>query len=361
MSLSAEKLEQYLVPFGIKIQRVFLSKEMHYIQCITLKQVVGILIEVPAKFQFYYETLRCPILHLTPVGSAPNADTNASEEFMQENYNNSERFLNLPAQHREPITEHLEHAYKHTILKTEIEENEKLVQSGIHKQLQRLKYSVQGMQHRLAISKKKFLGVISETHSGVELFASDRGLEISAEKRLFVVVKFGVLWDKLSVIENEAKDIITGVYQILNNTQSSHLKNIQSLMERYKTVSVRSDGLMKLKNDYLGNIVRYSELLAEADKLETSIRLEMEKEKQVETGAFYKEMRKNHRVDKLNKKLENVLENKLAIQKTLHGIREACDHGFLETDDILFDNIVWMDRVLENFEQLAELEKKLSK
>ena len=364
MSLSFTKFEQFLHAHSFSIGRVFIGSSTYLVECIAMDTIIAICVSIPKTFDFDISQFK-NIVKLAPIKM--NVGTNEvdnfilpSDGFISDNYANTDTYVGLPSHnHKEPMGTHLEQLYKHTIVKGDLQKENNIILHSIHRQLNRLKYCIQGMQHKLACARGQFVQVLGE--NDIQVYSAQTNITPNSKFELFVVVEFTTMWDKIDLITKESSDIINGIYKILNMTQNTHVKNISMLVKRYDSIIVHSEFLIALKSQYTDHIERYTELLQDVLKKELDARVVLIQDREVKTTSLAQEMRKTHRVTISEKKLSKILKTKNELVESLVDLRLNANTTFLEIDTILFDNIVLMDKVLDNFNRLDIIKDDLDK
>jgi myosin heavy subunit len=284
-----------------------------------------------------------------------------SDSLLESSYSDVDTVMSLPEGSRRNLSmsEHLDESYKNNIILKDMKGNDTLLVNYIRRQLRRLKYCVRGMSHRISISNGRYLGVVNRDDE-IDLYKCDKMRKDNIQ-RLYIVVDFNIFYDRINTIKPDITEIFEGIYRVLNNNQKIHSKNIKTIMERRDNILKQSDILQSAKKDYNKYIKQYTNLLKELCDYETDkmTKLDQISSLDVETGNLQHDMKRNHRIKKLQKELQELDKTKKELTKTLKDVREKHENLTLNIDSILFDNIVMLDKIFKNFDKLNFLEKQL--
>jgi len=216
------------------------------------------------------------------------------------------------------------------------------------------------MPHKIAYIQNNVCGIIQFEDNKVKIFKSDYKITEYEEPRLYVVVNLKILYDKIDHIDYEGNQIISGIYKILNNTQHSHVRNIKLLMERCKNIFVASDKLSNYKQKFVAFIEEYVGLLHTFNESEEKLERELAHLNEQHTDSYQQDMRRTSQLAKVEKRLDKCRKEKQEVIQTIQLMRSKNESLTLEIDNILFDNIIMVDKTLENFERLSKLEKLIN-
>ena len=179
--------------------------------------------------------------------------------------------------------------------------------------------------------------------------------------KLYVVVELSVFHDKIDSIEEEAEQILNGIYKILTHTQTSHVENISKLIERLPSIQSTSDKLLVYKSNYLEHIEKYVELLEKWTDKQENAEMKLAIANDQLPNSIRHDMKRTHSIDRLHKQIDECKKARREIIAGLEKIRGDNEHLSLDLDYILFDNIVMIDKTIQNFDYLTKMEKTLRK
>jgi hypothetical protein len=358
-TLSLDKFQQFIQQYGFMSSRYFSMDKCIFIECCSITTGELFICQVPDNYTFMINTPSINI-QLVNTDNSPEDDlqyyATQDESIIEQNYINEESHNIISTIHKVPIKEHLHSTYKHKILLKDIESNEKLIIKNIYRQCERLKYSVQGLQHKFMILKTPYIALLTQDDK-IQIFKSD--LPSSTKLDLRIVIDLKIFIDKIKNIDDEVTQLNKGVFNILNNNQKTHVRNIKKILERRENILQHSEYLFNVKNEFQNQIEKFSKLLVDTMKLEQDKELEIQHittmNNENNIGQDLKYTHKKHNLTREHSKLQKI---KFKILETLKSLREQQSHISLTIDTMLFNNIVMLDQIFKNFQQLENIKMK---
>lgn len=356
MSLSTNKLKQFLDSSGYIVSRYFLvNGKCRYVDILNTNKAISILLYIPNNYDFEMMN-ETNIFHLEYVHLDDKEHDEISdyveidENNVQKHYQpTGELSMTLPEKTQVSMSQHLNSSYQHNIILKNTNKKLHVRCHDLKRQLERFKYSIQGMQHKIALFQSPYIGVINEKNN-VEIYTSEY-LENKVSKHIYVVIDFKIFYDKSSIVTNDIEYITTGLFTILETNQSLHLQNINYLSQKNKDISQHSTRLSKNKHELQQYIEKYSNLLNEVVTEETKYELEM-KEIEMLPQTTLTDTKLKQTLFKKIQKLKKVKENLI---QHIQSLKLQYEHISLTIDSLLFDNIIMMDKIFRNFKQLEQL------
>jgi hypothetical protein len=360
MSLSIDKLEYFAKLNGYGILRYF-EKSNRLFACEVLSTQTGdaSIVFIPKEYNF--QTNSDEKQHtIKIVNVADNMEDNI-EDFVQitnsdirQSYSDLEIDSHLPSLHKASMSEHLDNIYKHTIILDDLKEKDSILIKDMYRQLRRLKYCLHGIQHKLAIMNAPYLGIINQDNE-IEIYYIDK-LKRETIRKLYVVVKLDLWFDKVNVIDDEINQIFTGIYSLLNTNQLQHTKNIQKMIKRNSHIATDSQKLSKYKMQCQAHIDKFNGLLTKANEIISGIQKEIDFEQnEINENDLNADMRRSHKINKLQTKIRKVYNKKETTLKHVVDLKSNYEDVSLSVDSILFDNIIMLDKIFSNFKTLETL------
>lgn len=356
MTLSIEKLHYFLDVNHYTPQKYFMYKnKCRFIEVLSLKYATSFLLVV-SSFNFHippgdnvFEMAKLPTLHLSDDVSDY---IHISEHTIEKSYNTVDANVDMPESHHRPMSDHLSDLYKHEVIVEDVKQAESIVLKNMARQLNRLKYCVHGLQHRVGILHSSFLGVRED-----EKLVLYQILNTTPRKTpvLYVVVDFSIFYDKVKVVAHEINQLYQGIYSILNHNQDKHTRNLQHIIENKHNVLKNAGKLQTTKKKYVEYIKQYNEVLQKLYRYEETLLEELDRYKVPQDNDVRQDMKRVQQKQAIEKKLNKVRQTKKTLIDTLSELHEKNQNLTLTIDNVLFNNIVMMDKMFKNFELLDQL------
>lgn len=367
-SLSIEKLQYFVKNNGYEIHKIFTKNSNCFlVELMSVNTIDFILLYIPEKYKFNVpDTIYTyPLVEVSsPDASKKTDDINdyihVSERIIESSYSDMENIVKLPVTGRNlAMSEHLNHSYRENVILDDIEGNDDMLKKDIYRQIRRLKYCIKGMPHRIAIMNAQYIGIL-DTNDNIIMYHSEN-LQRKSEnpKKLYIVIDFKMFYDKINTMEDECSQLLRGIYGVLNNNQKIHAKNITHIMNKRDNIAEQSCFLQKCKAEYMKYIDQYVDLLEELNSYERSKEQELDHLKIVDNDNIHSDMKRSHKKQKIEKEIREMTRTKRELISTVKDVKTKNEHLALSIDTILFDNIVMLNKIFENFAQLDQLEKKL--
>lgn len=230
-----------------------------------------------------------------------------------------------------------ESSYRKCIMLSDMSSADVAELSSIYRQISRLRYTIQGLDYRIGIQFKNYLIVIRRDMS-IECFAIKHHPR-NPQKRLFVVPDLEILYHKGSHMIEDILTIEGKIKQVVLNTYDTNLANLTRVAASISTAEAK----LAQSKEQEGKIVRSIERLVKVVQTiddgiaSLSPRLTIVSE----IGPVRAEIAR----------LEGLREESIDM---ILALRSQYDTMFLQTDSILFDNSIMLERVLENLGKFAD-------
>lgn len=359
-NLSIEKLEHFFQMNQLHVVKYYTIKnsyqeECRYIELQTPYTVDTILMYVPEKYHINV-SYKPNLVTLYPIAYTVKDDTDTIDQFIHspdasilKNYGKVDVHSSIPTSfHKQAMSTHLDEMYNQTV--TVYKDDDKMMMQNIYRQIRRLKYTLQGTQHNLAIFHQSFSGFL-DGGKNIKMYESKEHIPL---RQIYIVVDFNILHDKIVDIEQEVSHIYLSLYSILNNTQNTHIENLQRLMALHHNISATVEPIREQKEKYLRQLVQLRELLKVNQEQEYDIQREIEELTSLQIGNLQHDMQRGYKRDKLGKDLYKLKKRREEINSAIKDIIMANNHISLETDEILYDNIIMLDKIFGNLEKLKK-------
>jgi len=352
MPLSIQKLQKFLSLKGFIITKYFTIHSICIyieIECINTSDIF--LLYIPSKYEFVIN--KDKNVYKMQYYDDQNAETDSNIE-------NAYKEIELnktPELKNGNIAFYLEDNYKKSIniKDTPVEDTKEI--KNIINQMKRLKFCVQNVKYKIAISYKNFLCSIKRDDSIESYLIQD--YPIKKHKKLYITVDLELLYEKIDSVMLNITTIKEGIYNILSNNQLNHTKMIHKLIEEKTNILEQCNNTIINKNKYDNYIKEATYILGFISKAETGIIKNIyeinEKYNNKSLQSLNNDIDKSHHISKLNNELTDVKKIKEDIINTLFELRIKKDDIILTIDKIMFDNSVMLDSIFRNVKSLTEI------
>ncbi len=377
MPLSIQKLDDLFLTKGFIPKRYFkLHNLCVFIEVISSKSADTFMISLPSKYKFDLSgnvDLRsdADIFRLKAVSTEERDDI--TDEYagspdnidLEKKYAEVEMDTTLPFKNRGlkqvSMAERLIETYKRPISLKDLEKQDTLDVKDIFRQLKRLRYCVQSIRYKLIIIFKSYLCVLNLDDS-IECFYIRNFSQSQNNRNLLVTCDLELMYEKIDSIEDDIRHVMNGIYKVLDKNQLAHSKNLQLLLEKRSDAAVSSEFIYRKKEGMKTYMTSFENLLSstvgsEKKVLEKLAQLRERREQEASTKGLYSDIEYSHEKKRIEDELAKIRRVKGEIMENIIKVKERLENICLTVDKILFDNIVMLDTIFENFDQLGELAK----
>lgn len=351
MSWTFDKIQLLLTNKDYEIRKLLKCKTEMYIDIFSKRTAESILLkvqsslQVPSSIPLYY----CASILSRSANEDLKDFTNVPESFIEKSYSE----INPPFTMAPSDTTQLTHAYKQKVITEDLEGEERVIQNAIFGQLRRLKYCVKGMNQSLAMYRGGIFGIL-EDFDRIHLYSCNRMKKNSKDIHLYMVVELPVFVDKMEFIEQECSQVIQGIYSILISNQNIHSSHIRRLTERTKSIVEETSSVYLLQEKYSKYITEFKSLLDNINVYESQTLSDYERIKSQNVDSLQQDMKRTNQIRKLEKDLYDMSNTKKTLLDSLENLKRNKERIVLDTDSLLFDNIVWLNKLVENLDKLKQ-------
>lgn len=366
-TLSIEKFQQFIEPYGFIISKFFSDEQRCiFIELCTVRGV-RMICSVSTNYIFKLSNHECVKIKKIIVENDNDSKkedlsyyTQQDEQFIEEKYSdpNLQHNHTISTINKISMKEHLHSTYKHKVLLKNMESVEQINIKNIQRQCARLKYCIQGLQHKLMISHYSYLGLLDEDDN-IQIYMNENN---SKKRDMHIVVDLKIFIDKIKSIEDEVVQLQKGVFSILNCNQVTHIKNIKNLLENKENFQTQSENLFSLKNELLDKIERFSILLQENNELQKDKEIELHHIMSTHgNNTAYFDIKVTHKKENISKQLDKLKKMQADMLKIITNLNNEYANIGLLIDTVLFNNIVMLDQIFKNLSDLDNLKIKEKK
>ena len=222
MTLSIQKLEKFLALKGFIPTKYFtINSTCVYIEIMSLENSDIFLLYIPSKYNFFVDKDR-------NVYKMQYYDEKDIDENIENTYKEID-FIGTPEIKNGNIAFHLEENYKKSISIKDIATDDTKEVKNIINQIKRLKFCVQNVKYKIAISYKNFLFSIKRDDS-IESY-SISNYPMKNFKQLYITVDLELLYEKIESVILNMKTIREQYFIVFTVPQSPPLTLLENVPE----------------------------------------------------------------------------------------------------------------------------------
>lgn len=251
---------------------------------------------------------------------------------------------------------HLEEAYKHSILLKDMNKEDGKDVDEIQRQLKRLRFCVQNIPFKLAIYSKKYLCIVSPDNT-VQCYMIKNYSNLS-NRKLYIVADIEILFKNIKESENHIRNIRSSLYKILDKTQTFQVSNLNNIFTQKQNISTY---IVDIKAKRLSLISTMEKLKTMLKKLSESEKQNIDKLNSIisNRNSSYNEINKDlaisHAKRKIEEELNSIRQVKQDVIRNLIKVKDKYEDLYLTMDKLWFDNIVMLDRVINNIKEINNM------
>lgn len=345
MGLSIEKLRILLKNLSFICSKIYvLDGYCFYIEVISLKTSDVFLLYIPSKYEFKIDdsllsntVFKIKLLEVD--------ETNDGE--IGEHYDAN---IRLKPAKDEDMNEHLETQYKHDITLKDISKDDNFELVSILKQLKRLRYSVQNIKYKMAITYKNFICLIRRDDSiecyHVKHFPKD------PNRRLLITTDLEMLYGNTDQLDYDIPHIQNEIYKVLEKNQNLHTSVIDSILESKNDVMLIANKMQAKRTLYEDYYNRLTKMMEQLIQKEMYLDDEMKRIEQPTINSLYSDYDIVNKRKQIQDEIYEVVEIKKECSRLLNIIKINRENILLNIDKLMFDNTVMFDHMIKNFKKL---------
>lgn len=352
MPLSFSKLNEFITSKGFIPNKYFvMNGSCFYIEIFSLKTSDIFLLYIPSKYDIHIKTSEniYKIKYVDMSNSENITDEYGIKPDIENAYGNMQIQLSPDREHLE---EHLENNYKHAISLTDISQDDTADLKSVYRQLKRLKYCVQNLKYKLAITYKNYICSITRDDSIQCLTIKNYPRDDS--KKLMVVVDLETFYEKNDKLIEDISVVRQSIYRVLERNQNLHGQVIEKIIKNKKEISSIPQLTELKKNKYDTMMTKLQEMLAIMTEAEKKTAEELYRLNDNQTQDLQNDINRVHHKTRLEKELDKINTIRANISKSMLIIREKRENSTLNIDKIMFDNTIMFDSMVKNFAKLKD-------
>jgi hypothetical protein len=345
VNVNTRKLRNLLQSGGLYIQAYFIrpeTKTVRFIQCIT-QLAITILIYISSD---YVLTSDNPSVTWEIGGIDLDSTPPAPEEIMEEYEENLETTIDA----LDTSENGLRHGYQVPV-NLEQQPTEELIElRDIVNQLDRLKHSVAGIPYGLAVAYGSYLVYLDSSGDVIGYHIADFPHSTNT-RRLYVVCDLETVYSKLAVLPSDTDKIYRSITGILTKNQRRLARGLANIIQNKGSALQLTQNINTRAKELSDNIQKFGELYRHAGEAVRNLESRISA---ISDSNVYEDISGSGERYHLNRDLTRAKTLRGKIADKLTDFRQQYEYLVLNTDKILFENILALERVLGN---LRELEK----
>lgn len=355
MPLSLEKLQNMLRKYGMKPIAYFRRNDFCvYIQLVCLKNADEFLFYIPSKYEFSVRHLRREenVFKIEPVDlendkSSKNMDLDELDRLYEE--------IDMGVSIDKEMKQQLENRYKKSISLVKKNTHQMSEIKNCSQQLLRFKYFVDNIPYKLCIFCRNYMCVLNRNNR-IESYKIETTLP-SDKTKLLVSSDLELLYEKNNDIVSDMKYIKTFIYSILNKNQKIHNTTFLKMIEKQQTTSLNNEKLQNLIKDYDSYIEQFEHLLETINEREKVLKSELDTIEKRSEGkiGMNSDLVKIHEKSKVGVELSKLEDLRKETIDNIKKVKNSRDDIVLSSDRLIFDSLIMMDTIINNFNRLDTL------
>lgn len=347
MPLSLSKLQELLISKQFIPNAYYIMDGLlFYIEIFSVKTSELFLLYIPSKYEFPMKDTDPDtyVLKYLNLGIAENV----TDEYAGLPEHKLEDGIQLNPD-KEGIEGYLENNYKHAIALKDIPEDELEQLKSVFRQLRRLKFSVQNIKYKLAISYKNYLCAIRRDDS-MNCFTINKYPKTHL-KKLLVATDLEVFYENSDKMNEDISRVKTSIERIFDRNRVVNSSIGSKISE--KTLKQIPANIVKKKIEYDLLVTKLQKMLAGVSLAEDK-KLAKRSLLETQSGTVQNDADRLHRKGFIEVELENIALKKADIVSTLLSTIEKRENAILTVDKLMFDNNVMYDAIVKNYAKLKE-------
>ena len=370
MTLSISKLEKMLATGGFLPKKYFIIHGYcAYVEVVSVQTADILLVAIPSSYKFKLRaedgtTFKIKYIKMDEnEGTAQDYGGEPDDMDVEKNY--TEIDVDDETEFHDKgnggMEGHLEEAYKRPIALKELSQEDKTDVKDLHRQLKRLRYCVQSIKYKLGIVYNNYLSVIDRKEH-IECFLI-KHYPRKPIRKLMVIIDLELLYKDIKLAVNNISIVRQGLHKVLDKNQMSQIKLLGKILEERNNVQLYSDGVVAKKTNLSTYKDNFDQLLKQLNKQEETIVEKLKEMKRTNDSSrgMHLDAGYAHQKGRLEEELSKIHGLKQNALKNIMQLNEDQEHLYLSQDKLVFDNLIMISALIENFKGLEELSKKEKK
>ena len=368
MTLSIDKLISLLEKKGFIIRKYYIQDGYcRFIEILSISTIDRYIISISDKYQFVPRTSDAALVY--KIKSIPIIKSdNISEKYagrleenkIAENYDEIELKSQYPyeIENCEDVNMevNLTNQYKRPIILKDVAETDNGILQDIFRQLKRLLYCVKFLKYRFCIIYKSYIAVLHQDET-IECFRIKKFQEVD-QRDLYITIDLEVFYENSRVLQDDLDQLQNGIRSILDKNQEVQVKHLENMIEKQYQIIKIINKINQQKLMYRQDLEKFKALFL---KVDDNINLIINKINSLNQNIQITNNEKQAALIKektlVYRKLTELYSKKEVIATAIIDIRKSEHSIALNTDRLLFDNNVMLDKIFKNLINLNDLLK----
>ena len=353
VALHFDKLYHYIMQHGFILKQTYTLNG----KCFLLELVSKTTVQTMYLCLAQYECITPYEAHAL-VPSASNEEPHIPVHLLESSYSDLNNMVQLSTQGKGTVSveSHIKDKYKRHVLLNDAENDDRRIVQSIEQQLERLQYTVRGIQYSVAIAVGQHIGVLQG--DDIQVFKCPT-IKALAERTWRVVADLDVFYDKIATIDDDCDKVMNSLEQIFVTNQTRNTKSMVQIISQREHVLSETQFLRECNEKYNKYLAEYLPVVEELNQTRREKEAQLEKLRVAVSTNIHQEMRQSHQRAILTKDLESMSQVGDKLYDTISTIRRKNQNILLRSDALIFSNIVLLDQLFRNLDELKSLKKKL--
>lgn len=346
MSYSLRKLDKIFESKGFVINKLYYRKDddrdnYKYIEIIYIKDATIVLIDL-GKYE------------ITRESKISNAYEILPQTVLDDDYNTLPEQIDISSSYSE--ISHIDNAleseekaldmYNREILLNKPVSKSQDNLKSVYKQLKRLLLTVKGLSYKISIIDTDCLCSLNSKND-IQAYTVKNYTNVSRQIIITMSIEDFVRTEN---INDDVNKILFQFYDILNKNQTHQTHKIQTMIDSKKSIVKSSNNLLSLKKKFMDKISKLQHNFKDISEKET------ETYRKIKSGSLSDDVKY-----KYEQSLDTFEQSRKAIINEIVGLKNELNHITLSVDNLLFDNMLMLIRIANNFKLLDNISTRATK
>lgn len=362
MPLSFHKLETLLNNNGFIPKKVYvISDSIVYIEVLVVKTADTFMLYIPRKYDIKNDS-KIDTYDISVLEIDDNGNITSDYAGEPDNFDLEKEYDDIDLENKQSkgdIEQDLQEKYNHQLSLKDTNKDSINNLREVFRQLKRLRFCVQNLKYKLVITFSNYLCCIGR-HNTFDGYIIKNFTNKVYDKKLIVSIDLESLYNSVSSIAEDINTIREGIYRVLDKNHNKHVKSLHKMLEHRNDLTMLSERIITKKLKYTTTLSNLNKLLndlvvAESKVVEKILNLQHKYNSgEASIKGLYVDIEKTHQISKLEEELTRINSVKQELMSNILITKEKYDNLCLKSDNICFDNIVMIDKILKNFTMLTE-------
>ena len=366
MNVSLKKLLTFLKSFNIDCISIYgIDNICIYLKLISVENGKFFLLYIPSKYEINYnsESSSIPYVKINYIdinedGSIP-VDYGGGEDIknIEECYNEIDTPLNLNTDEKK-LEESLMDNYNYPVSLKDVSSEDMNIIKNIFRQLRRFKFFIQNLDYRICISYKYYMCFFTRKNN-YECISHNKMVN---NRNLTITIDLELLYVKLednNILTKDLGRIYLGINDNINRNQNKHFNYLREMLQYNSNLDIENQSIFTCKKQNKSYLKKLQKMLENIIRGEKTILEDINNIKNKYSHNYTSvtnDIQKSHLLSSKLKELSEIHEIKNDIIDNICNINEKIQDISLNVDQIYFDNIIMLNKIIKNFKKLNNIQ-----